>query len=108
MMRRFCPFYGDCCLPDIEAQIKTARRASTAHKASSMGRDSADYVVPEGGLRVVEPSPWTLLFYSQATSEGEGDCDWQSDDEDSPALASSEVTPDEEISVAALVYKLSL
>ena len=41
-------------------------------------------------------------------SEGEGDCDWQSDDEDGPALASSEVTPDEEISVAALVYKLSL
>ncbi len=41
-------------------------------------------------------------------SEGEGDCDWQSDDEDSPALASSDVTPDEEISVAALVYKLSL
>ena len=41
-------------------------------------------------------------------SEGDGACDWQSDDEDSPALASSDFTPDEELSVAALLFDLRL
>ena len=42
-------------------------------------------------------------------SEGDGDCDWRSDDADSPALASSEITPpEEELSIASIVRELGL
>ena len=41
-------------------------------------------------------------------SDGDGDCDWRSDDEDTPALASSEVAPEDELSVASLARGLGL
>ena len=42
-------------------------------------------------------------------SDGEGDCDWQSDDAESPALASSEVPPtEEELSIASLARQPGL
>lgn len=42
-------------------------------------------------------------------SEGDGDCDWQSDDTDSPALASIEITPpEEEHSIASLARDAGL
>ncbi len=48
---------------------------------------------------VVSNEGWIAAWLS----EGDGDCDWQSDDTESPALASSEITPpEEELSIASL------
>lgn len=41
-------------------------------------------------------------------SQGDGDCQWRSDDEDSPALASSDNDPDEDLSIASAVRELGL
>ena len=59
----------------------------------------------EADTKVESVEGWISAWLSEA----EGDCDWRSDDEDSPALASSEITPlDDAISVASLVRGLEL